>query len=743
MTNAFFGILENTNLNGPDDTDTYKTALEVKMYGETSPGSGIPKRPFGGFRNNGWFTGDPRNAGTTWDPDVNNAYAAGRKFTYVNDSLVPNAQDGTVWGKVASGTYDDWFKAAFAIVAADSRWTSTNPFHYSYHHEQSVTSEGGGNLAGTPEDYVNAFHRVAYLLWQNGSWHASQGGNIVLCCIADGSQFVASGVYGSGKSSYPVELTNPNQPSTTAAYNYASTVAQTTTISGRLLTFYRNKYGASFSATQTKYADFVGGDLYSGLHGVHTWADLAVNGAAAFAADVGCPWMTGETGCATSASSAKNVGVYSAENFAADMLTQASQTGATGIGPGQLYGINYTSRVASGGDYTMDATPSIQTAWKNTVTSVFFNRQVGVNVQPPDPPTSVTTGAITNTSIVVNWNAGTAHTNPIGSYQVEVRVSGSGNTGWANFGSTASGLTQTITGLTKGTSYDFKVQAIDNAGNPGSFSSVTATATTTGSGVTPPSIPANFRETADLYNEIDLAWDASTAGTNPIAHYQVSEATLGIVGTPTTTSIQVTGLSPSTGYIFTVSCWDNTGVTSGESSALDVTTPAKPHGGDQQVAITNPTPNEVFTSSATIQVRTTVTPGTYSISSVTVQVNSSSAIAMNNNPAGTDFWTKQVTLSNGSNTIVVTATDSTGAPVSATVLCSFGQNTAPTFTILNPTGVDEVITTQQMTVSIDWEDTDGIDESSVQVSTDGVNWQNMTYNPPAASSGSIAPAEGG
>jgi len=81
----------------------------------------------------------------------------------------------------------------------------------------------------------------------------------------------------------------------------------------------------------------------------------------------------------------------------------------------------------------------------------------------PDPPTSLTIGTPTSTTLPVSWAApvntgdGTSLT-----YQVKYRVSGVDP--YVNFGSPISGTSTTITGLTLGTAYDVEVFAINGIG---------------------------------------------------------------------------------------------------------------------------------------------------------------------------------------------------------------------------------------------------------------------------------------
>jgi chitinase len=92
-----------------------------------------------------------------------------------------------------------------------------------------------------------------------------------------------------------------------------------------------------------------------------------------------------------------------------------------------------------------------------------------------------------------------------------------------------------------------------------------------GSADVPPTAPGNPRSPVKTTRTVSLAWNASTAGSLPIAGYVVyngsAEAT-----TVTTTAATVTGLNPNTAYSFTVKAKDTKGTLSAASAALAVTT---------------------------------------------------------------------------------------------------------------------------------------------------------------------------
>ena len=56
-----------------------------------------------------------------------------------------------IWDAVeAHRVYDSAINTVIKRILADPSWTSTNPMHFSFHHEQYVKAEGGSIAAGTP-----------------------------------------------------------------------------------------------------------------------------------------------------------------------------------------------------------------------------------------------------------------------------------------------------------------------------------------------------------------------------------------------------------------------------------------------------------------------------------------------------------------------------------------------------------------------------------------------------------------
>ncbi|MBP8695902.1 MAG: SBBP repeat-containing protein [Syntrophobacterales bacterium] len=127
--------------------------------------------------------------------------------------------------------------------------------------------------------------------------------------------------------------------------------------------------------------------------------------------------------------------------------------------------------------------------------------------------------------------------------------------------------TYTDTGLSPGTTYEYRVSAFDWIGNESAKSTTLFVATSDGSA---PTAPANLQGTAVSTSRIDLAWTASTDNVG-VAGYRVYRDG-GLIGTTTGTSFSDTGLAEYTTYVYRIVAYDAGGNESVPSSPLTATT---------------------------------------------------------------------------------------------------------------------------------------------------------------------------
>jgi chitodextrinase len=186
------------------------------------------------------------------------------------------------------------------------------------------------------------------------------------------------------------------------------------------------------------------------------------------------------------------------------------------------------------------------------------------DVIPPSVPSNLAGVSGNSTTASLSWNGATDNVG-VAAYSVMrdgVQVGTTVDTFFQDFG------------LTQGTTYNYKIQAFDLAGNASPF---TASVPVTTREVTPPTIPTHLVATVVSKVEIDLAWSPSTdnigirlyrvfQGPSPTALSQVAN-TQGTV-----TSYHAYHLTAGTTYYFGVEAEDNNGNISQKSKIVTATT---------------------------------------------------------------------------------------------------------------------------------------------------------------------------
>lgn len=138
---------------------------------------------------------------------------------------------------------------------------------------------------------------------------------------------------------------------------------------------------------------------------------------------------------------------------------------------------------------------------------------------------------------------------------------------WTTFNDgTSTNLTATITGLTNGTSYTFRVSAVNAIG--------TSVASSTSNAVIPalvPDVPTNIQATRGN-GQATITFDIPADNGSTITQYTVT-SNEGHFATGTTSGITVTGLTNGVEYTFTVTATNIVG-TSASSTSSNAVTPA-------------------------------------------------------------------------------------------------------------------------------------------------------------------------
>jgi Phosphoesterase family/Fibronectin type III domain/Carbohydrate binding domain len=174
-------------------------------------------------------------------------------------------------------------------------------------------------------------------------------------------------------------------------------------------------------------------------------------------------------------------------------------------------------------------------------------------------------------SVGLSWAAPSSNGgSPVTGYDV-YRGTSAGGESATPIASNVATTSYTDAGATNGTTYYYKVAAVNAVGV--SPQSNEASATPQQPATVPPAAPTGLTATAAGPGQVNLSWTAAVPGTAPVTGYQISRGGTQIA-TSTGTSYSDTTVSASTAYSYTVTAVDSAGNTSPPSAAAAVTTPA-------------------------------------------------------------------------------------------------------------------------------------------------------------------------
>lgn len=249
---------------------------------------------------------------------------------------------------------------------------------------------------------------------------------------------------------------------------------------------------------------------------------------------------------------------------------------------------------------------------RGTVASGFLGTVPGT----PGTPTATTCA---NAQSVLSW---TAPTNNGGSAITDyvVQYSTNGTSGWTTFSDGTSASTgATVTGLSNGTTYYFKVAAVNTYGT-GSYSGVSTVITP----ATVPNAPTSVSGTSNANGESSVSWvapsGAGTGGNGPpftfTVQYSTSSTFASSVTTFGTTSssspLIVNGLTNGTTYYFRVkatNCAGDSSYSTISAGAVPATVPGPPG----TAIITHGDTTDTFTWSQAASNGSTVTAYRYQV----------------------------------------------------------------------------------------------------------------------------------
>src|SRR5271155_621990 len=181
-----------------------------------------------------------------------------------------------------------------------------------------------------------------------------------------------------------------------------------------------------------------------------------------------------------------------------------------------------------------------------------------VDTQPPTAPSNLIATSSGPTQINLSWTASTDNVGVTG-YLLQ-RCLGSGCTSFSQV-ATPTGTTYSDTTLAASSSYSYRVQATDAAGNLSSFSNIATAITPATPDTTPPTAPTNLTATPISTTQVNLSWSASTDNV-AVTGYLLQRClgsgctSFAQIASPTATTYSDTTLAASSSYSYRVQATD-------------------------------------------------------------------------------------------------------------------------------------------------------------------------------------------
>ena len=277
------------------------------------------------------------------------------------------------------------------------------------------------------------------------------------------------------------------------------------------------------------------------------------------------------------------VGYIISKRFAADVYDQIGETNGpqtsftvTGLKTGETYTFVVKARYNIGTSSDNSSPASATPTSSSTPPSKFT---------VPNSPTGLTATATSPIQIDLVWNAPTNDGgSQITGYKIDVKT-GTGEylTLKDNTGSTS--RTYPHADRITGTTYTYKVYAINSVGTSGPSNEASATPTVSSTPPvtkTKPSQPTSLVATAISQNQINLSWKApSNNGGEPITGYKIEASEGGgnyqvlSQNAATSTTYSHTGLKPGTSYYYRVYAINSIGTGSFEDTSATTMTQEK------------------------------------------------------------------------------------------------------------------------------------------------------------------------
>ena len=287
-----------------------------------------------------------------------------------------------------------------------------------------------------------------------------------------------------------------------------------------------------------------------------------------------------------------------------DALTGSTDTGGsalTGWKYSQDNGTNWTAIANSGASTTSHTVTGLTNGTEYTFRVRAVNAKGDgaesdeAKATPATTPAAPTSLSATDTdqasgAVKLSW---TAPTSTGGAAITGYKYSKDNGTNWTATGATSTSYT--VTGLTNGTQYTFKVRAVNRKGDGTASTAATATPATT------PSAPRSLTAAppSGQAKQVTLSWQApASTGGAAITGYEYQQNGGSWASAGTASPYTVTGLNNGTEYSFKVRAKNRkgNGAASAAATATTHNTPAAPTGltatdDDQQVTLSWTAPN--------------------------------------------------------------------------------------------------------------------------------------------------------
>lgn len=235
---------------------------------------------------------------------------------------------------------------------------------------------------------------------------------------------------------------------------------------------------------------------------------------------------------------------------------------------GSTASTGYTfSGLRCGTSYTLGVDAYDTAGNRSAAVSVITATALCLDTIPPTVPVNLTVAGATQVTVSLVWSPSADFVGVAG-----YRVFKSGS-----LVATTIGTSQTISGLSCGTSYTFGVAAYDAAGNVSGQAILTAATIRCGD-VTPPTTPGALATTGTTDDSISLGWSPSSDDVGVVG-YRVSKDGA-LVATTSGTAQTISGLDCGTSYAFGVVAYDAAGNVSAQAT---VTAATRPCGGTLDV----------------------------------------------------------------------------------------------------------------------------------------------------------------